>query len=110
MGDIHNTDDYSSHFIGEENQRANKKDIRWFREMINFDTLREAEEWVYSGDAFNKIGTEFEGYITGDPKLAFALLYNLIRENTLNPNQRFHNIFADEENVDGQTLYMVWVK
>ncbi|WP_342438933.1 hypothetical protein NSS79_07960 [Paenibacillus sp. FSL L8-0436] len=102
-----NTDEYSSHFIKDENQRTHKKDIRWFREMMNFDTLREAEEWVYNGDAFNKIGTEFEGYTTGDPKLAYALLYNLVRENTL--NQRFHNIYADKEYRDGQTLYMVWV-
>lgn len=96
------------HSVKAENQRANKKDIRWFREMIYFDTLREAEEWVYSGDAFNKIGTEFEGYIIGDPKLAFSLLYNLTRDNTL--DQRFNSIFADEEYKDGETLYMVWVR
>ncbi|MDF9839418.1 MULTISPECIES: hypothetical protein [unclassified Paenibacillus] len=107
MNTEENREEYSSHFIRDENQRTHKKDIRWFKEMINFDTLREAEQWVYNGDAFNKIRTEFEGYITGDPKLAFALLYNLTRENTL--NQRFNGIFADEEYKDGHTLYMIWV-
>ncbi|MEK3698179.1 hypothetical protein NYE33_14555 [Paenibacillus sp. FSL R10-2199] len=104
-----NTDDNSFHFIEEENKRASKKNIRWFKEMINFDTLREAEEWVYNGGPYNKIGIEFEGYITGDPKLAYALLFKLIRGKTLNHNQPFLNIFADEEYVDGQILYMVWV-
>ncbi|ETT54789.1 hypothetical protein C162_03784 [Paenibacillus sp. FSL R7-269] len=104
--DRNNKDD-SYHFIKEENQRAKQNNIRWFRETVHFETLREAEEWVYNGDAFNKIGVEFEGYVTSDPKLAFALLFNLTRENTL--NQRFQNIFADEDHSDGQALYMVWV-
>lgn len=97
-----------SYFIRDEECRNNKKDIRWYKEMITFDTLREAEEWVYSGDAYNKIGVEFDGYITGDPKLAFALVYHLNREKN-KPNPRSFNIFADEQYEDGQTLYTVWV-
>lgn len=83
--------------------------IRWFEEMIQFDTLREAEEWVMS-EAYNKIGgREYDGYLTGDPKLAFALVYNLTRLKTLG-HASLNEIYADEVVKDGETLFKVWVK
>lgn len=95
-------------WIKDENRNTNRKDIRWFEEMLTFDTLREAEEWVMS-DAYNKIGgDQFDGYWTGDPKLAFALVYNLTRLKTLG-DATFNDIYADEEERDGQTIFKVWV-
>lgn len=111
MGDKQNT--HSEYFFlkdttHDESKEVDLSKINWFKEMITFDTLREAEHWVYNGDAYNKIGTEFDGYMTGDPKLAFSLVFHLVRENR--ENQRFSNIFADEQLIDGKTLFMVWVE
>ncbi|WP_052416156.1 hypothetical protein [Paenibacillus sp. FSL R5-0912] len=95
-------------WVKDENRNVNLQDIRWFEEMLTFDTLREAEEWVMS-DAYNKVGgRQFDGYLTSDPKLAFVLVYNLTRLKTLG-RASFNNIYADEKEKDGQTLFMVWV-
>ncbi|MBP1989328.1 hypothetical protein [Paenibacillus eucommiae] len=101
-----------SEIIRSENTNKNlKKDdlplIRWYEENMTFETLREADEWVYS-DTFNKIGYDYDGYKTTDPKLAYALLYHLIRANTLGTETR--KVYADEKLVDNTNVYMVWVK
>ncbi|WP_405079023.1 hypothetical protein ACI48J_15095 [Paenibacillus chitinolyticus] len=81
-------------------------DLTWFEEEMTFETIREAEEWVYS-DAYNKIGHKYDGYKTTDPKLAYALLYHLVRAKTLRIDSR--EVLADEQIVDNKTVFMVWV-
>ncbi|QUL56597.1 hypothetical protein KDC22_08970 [Paenibacillus tritici] len=91
-----------------EKRALSLQNIRWFEEMLTFDTLREAEEWVMS-DAYNRLGEgEYDGYRTSDPKLAFALVYNLTRLKTLG-GASFNTIYADEEVRDGHIVFRVWV-
>ncbi|MFE4713336.1 MULTISPECIES: hypothetical protein [unclassified Paenibacillus] len=82
--------------------------IRWYNEEMEFETTREAYEWV-SSDAYNKIGYDYDGYRTTDSKLAYALLFELVRANTAGFGDR--KVFADEEYVDNDKIfYLVWVQ
>ncbi|CAI6087327.1 hypothetical protein [Cohnella sp. JJ-181] len=85
----------------------NSESISWFVEKIMFKTVREAHEWVYSS-AYNEIGYLYDGYKTIDPKLAYALLYELVRSNTI--HERRHEVYCDEELIEGTLVYKVWVK
>lgn len=78
----------------------------WFVEDMEFETVREAHEWVYS-DAFNKIGYLYDGYKSKDPKLAYALLFELVRLNTIHEHK--HDVHCDEEYLNGTIIYRVWV-
>ncbi len=73
---------------------------------MQFDTLREAHEWAYS-EAYNEIGHLYDGYITTDEKLAYALLFELVRSNTL-LSKRFE-VFADVD-FGVPNRYRVWVE
>ncbi|GAB6931152.1 hypothetical protein JCM10914A_51350 [Paenibacillus sp. JCM 10914] len=80
--------------------------ISWFVEEMHFETIREAREWVYSG-AYNDIGYFFDGYKTKDPKLAYALLFELVRSNTIHGHR--HDVHCDEEHLEGSITYKVWI-
>ncbi|QWU18116.1 hypothetical protein KP014_01865 [Paenibacillus sophorae] len=73
---------------------------------MTFDTFHEAYEWI-SSDAFNKIGYDYEGYKTTDPKLAYELLFQLVRAKTLETDSR--EVYADVEFSKNSITYMVWV-
>ncbi|AIQ70344.1 hypothetical protein PGRAT_23910 [Paenibacillus graminis] len=79
--------------------------MSWYEEPMIFDTLREADEWIGS-EAYNKIGYEFDGYITLDAKLAYSLVYQLIR------NKKFREsaeVYADERFIHNTNYYFVWI-
>ncbi len=78
----------------------------WFVDEMEFDTVREAHEWVYS-DAYNQIGHQYDGYKSSDPKLAYALLFELVRSNTIHEYK--HDVHCDVEYIDGRMIYRVWV-
>ncbi|MCR8645490.1 hypothetical protein NV379_22900 [Paenibacillus sp. N1-5-1-14] len=80
--------------------------ISWFVESMEFDTIREAHEWVYSG-AYNEIGYLFDGYKTKDSKIAYALLFELVRSNTI--LGRRQDVHCDEDCLDETIIYKVWV-
>ncbi|MBB6732367.1 hypothetical protein [Cohnella zeiphila] len=90
------------------NQSSPNSDIptSWFMEKMEFETMREAREWVYSG-AYNEIGYSYDGYKTKDPKLAYALLFELVRSNTIHEYR--HDVHCDEEYIEGTIIYRVWV-
>lgn len=90
----------------ENNISNNSGEIRWYSETMQFDTMRETHEWVYSG-AYNEIGTLYDGYITQDLKLACALVFELVRSNTIH-NHRF-DIHTDYDLIDKVIFYKVWV-
>ncbi|GGA27986.1 hypothetical protein [Paenibacillus physcomitrellae] len=82
------------------------KHLRWFEETESFETLREAEEWV-SSDAYNKIGHEYDGYTTTDPMLAYALVFQLVRQQKVRIPH--HKVCASEDY--GKTItYYVWLE
>ncbi|MEK5489280.1 hypothetical protein MKZ24_00920 [Paenibacillus sp. FSL R7-0297] len=84
----------------------NDKSIRWFIETMQFETMREAHEWAYSG-AFNEIGNLYEGYITTDEKIAYALVFELTRINTIRGFRC--NIHCDCDFNVKPIVYKVWV-
>ena len=79
--------------------------LKWFVDDALFETLREADEWVYS-DAYNKIGNEYDGYKARDPKLVYALVFELTRRQTLTGFD-----FEIHCDIEGQRdpFYRVWV-
>ncbi|WP_138493815.1 hypothetical protein [Paenibacillus pinistramenti] len=83
-----------------------EESITWFDEHKEFETIREAHEWVYS-EAYNEIGYNYDGYRSKDPKLAYALLFELIRSNTIHEYR--HDVYCDDELIDGTMIYKVWV-
>ncbi|MBE9916445.1 hypothetical protein G8C92_20720 [Paenibacillus donghaensis] len=89
------------------NNKDYEESIIWFDEDKQFDTIQEAHEWVYSG-AYNEIGYIYDGYRSKDPKLAYALLFELIRLNTIHEYR--HDVHCDNEYKDGTMIYKVWVK
>lgn len=80
--------------------------ITWYEETESFQSLREADEWI-SSDAYNKIGHDYDGYITRDPKLAYALVYQLVRNHNF---LTFTAVRAEESFKDNTTTYYVWVE
>ena len=80
--------------------------ISWFVEEIQFETIREAHEWVYSG-AYNEIGNLFDGYKTKDSKLAYALLFELVKSNTVFGHR--YDVHCDEEYFEKSMIYKVWI-
>jgi len=91
---------------GLENTGASKipRNISWFEEPLIFESLREADEWIGS-EAYNKIGYDYDGYITADPKLAYSLVYQLIRNKKLSEVATIH---ADEIFINNTNYYYVW--
>lgn len=85
---------------------ANNKSIRWHTETMIFETMREAHEWAYSVP-YNEIGTVYDGYKTNDEKIAYALVFELIRSNTIH-GYRF-NIHSDCDFKENIVTYKVWV-
>ncbi|MBT2289249.1 hypothetical protein J7E73_08900 [Paenibacillus albidus] len=69
--------------------------------------MREADEWI-SSDAYNKIGHEYDGYRTTDPKMAYSLVFQLVRAQTLGFGPK--KVHADEEYSGDKITYLVWVE
>ncbi|WP_248845152.1 hypothetical protein [Paenibacillus jilunlii] len=79
---------------------------KWYTETMQFETMREAHEWAYS-EAYNAIGNLYDGYITTDEKIAYALVFELTRSNTIH-GFRF-NIHCDCDFSVKPMAYKVWV-
>lgn len=71
-----------------------------------FEKMREAHEWAYSVP-YNEIGNAYDGYITSDDKIAYALVFELIRSNTIH-GHRF-NIHSDCVFKEDTITYKVWI-
>ncbi len=50
--------------------------MRWKREDVIFETVREAEVWA-DGFVNEMYGRVFDGYETPDYKIAYALIFSL---------------------------------
>ncbi|MFC9445366.1 hypothetical protein ACFTSE_03935 [Bacillus cereus] len=75
--------------------------MRWKREDVIFETIREAEVWA-DGVANEMYGRVFDGYATRDYKVAYALAFFLAQ------NQEF-NIYTSVEFNHDIDVYKVWV-
>ena len=88
------------------NDKKQPDNIRWYTETLTFETLHEAHVWVYD-DPYNKISYDYDGYKTIDEKIAYALLFELVRANTIfKPRFQIH---ADYEFAENHIIYSVWV-
>ncbi|MGG4044561.1 hypothetical protein [Paenibacillus favisporus] len=79
----------------------------WHDEEMTFDSMYEAQGWALD-EPYNKLGWEYDGYRTADPKIAGALVWELMKAKTAGYGRR--EVFADEQHVDKTTIYRVWVK
>ena len=75
--------------------------VRWKREDVIFETIREAEVWA-DGVANEMYGRVFDGYETLDYKIAYALSFFLAQNQELNINTEVEF----NENID---VYKVWI-
>ena len=75
--------------------------VRWKREGVIFETIREAEVWA-DGVANEMYGRVFNGYEELDYKVAYALSFFLAQE-------RVWIVHTEEHfGIDG-VIYKVWV-
>ncbi|AOY17890.1 hypothetical protein BGI23_22185 [Bacillus sp. ABP14] len=75
--------------------------MRWKREDVIFETMREAEVWA-DGIANEMYGRVFGGYETRDYKIAYALSLFLAQNQEFN----IHTEVEWNENID---VYKVWI-
>ncbi|MGF9766280.1 hypothetical protein [Bacillus albus] len=75
--------------------------MRWKREDVIFETMREAEVWA-DGIANEMYGRVFGGYETRDYKIAYALSFFLAKNHEFN----IHTEVEWNENID---VYKVWI-
>jgi hypothetical protein len=92
----------------ERRQYPYPKNIRWYKDGLKFETLRESHEWAHSV-IYNEIGHKYDGYVTEDEKIAYSLVYELNRCNTF--NGKSVNVFVHEEykTPDGPIIYRIWI-
>lgn len=90
-----------------KNTLSEDSDIQWHQDGKTFDTIREAHEWAYNV-IYNEIGNLYGGYKTTDEKIAYSLVYELVRSNTFY-GQRY-NVYSDyEKEASNLYIYKVWV-
>nr|WP_255846670.1 hypothetical protein [Bacillus pacificus] len=75
--------------------------VRWKREDVIFETIREAEVWA-DGVANEMHGRVFDGYETLDYKIAYALSFFLAQ------SREYHIHTSIEFNKDIE-VYKVWI-
>ncbi|EJP88432.1 hypothetical protein [Bacillus cereus] len=75
--------------------------MKWEREDIIFETIREAEVWADS-IANEMYGKVFDGYETPDYKIAYALSFFLAK------NREFI-VHTEEEFKKDRFIYKVWI-
>ncbi|MEF7634904.1 MULTISPECIES: hypothetical protein [Bacillus cereus group] len=75
--------------------------MKWKREDVIFETIREAEVWA-DGVANEMYGRLFDGYETLDYKIAYALSFFLAQ------NREF-NIHTEVEWNENIGVYKVWI-
>ncbi|PEA10663.1 hypothetical protein [Bacillus cereus] len=75
--------------------------MKWEREDIIFETIREAEVWADS-IANEMYGRLFDGYETPDYKIAYALSFFLAQNRELN----IHTKVEFNNNIE---VYKVWI-
>ena len=76
--------------------------MKWKREDIIFETIREAEVWAYliANEMYGKV---FDGYETTDYKIAYALCFSE------HENQDFI-VHTEESFKEDRVIYKVWIK
>ncbi|WP_259416293.1 hypothetical protein [Bacillus toyonensis] len=75
--------------------------MRWKREDVIFETIREAEVWA-DGIANEMYGRVFDGYETPDYKIVYVLSFFLAQNREFN----VHTEVECNENIE---LYKVWI-
>jgi len=75
--------------------------VRWKREDVIFETIREAEVWA-DGVANEMYGRVFDGYETIDYKIAYALSFFLAQESVW-------IVHTEKHFEKGRFIYQVWV-
>ncbi|HDR4420780.1 TPA: hypothetical protein QCP59_001550 [Bacillus cereus] len=75
--------------------------MKWKKEDVIFETIREAEVWADS-IANEMYGRVFNGYETPDYKIAYALAFLLAK------NREF-NIYTEVECNETIEVYKVWI-
>ncbi|ARU62995.1 hypothetical protein CBW65_19915 [Tumebacillus avium] len=80
--------------------------IQWYQDGKTFDTIRESHEWAYNV-IYNEIGNLYSGYITTYEKIAYSLVFELIRSNTPTPRLDVHTKI--DFNESGPDVYKIWV-
>ncbi len=75
--------------------------VKWEREDIIFETIREAEVWADS-IANEMYGKVFDGYETTDYKIAYALSFFLAQ------NREFI-VHTEKEFKKDRFIYKVWI-
>ncbi|PFV83796.1 hypothetical protein COL05_06945 [Bacillus sp. AFS059628] len=75
--------------------------MRWKKEDVIFETMREAEVWA-DGVANEMYGRLFDGYETPDYKIAYALSFLLAQNREFN----IHTEVEWNEKID---VYKVWI-
>ncbi|WP_088293481.1 hypothetical protein [Bacillus mycoides] len=75
--------------------------MKWKREDVIFETIREAEVWADSivNEMYGKV---FDGYETPDYKIAYALSFFLAQ------NRKFI-VHTEEEFKKDRFIYKVWI-
>lgn len=92
--------------ISPNNEHENSS-VQWHQDGKTFETIKEAHEWAYSV-IYNEIGKLYDGYKTADEKIAYSLVYELVRANTLYGHS--FNIHTDlEKEAPNSYIYKVWV-
>lgn len=81
--------------------------LLWHDEEMTFDSMYEAQVWALD-EPYNKLGWAYDGYRTADPKIAGALVWELMKAKTAGDGKR--EVFADEQYVDKSIVYRLWVK
>lgn len=88
-------------------KNSKNHDFQWHQDGKTFETIREAHEWAYNV-IYNEIGKLYDGYKTADEKIAYSLVYELVRANTLYGHS--FNIHTDlEKEAPNSYIYKVWV-
>ncbi|HDX9641798.1 TPA: hypothetical protein ACGXMH_000563 [Bacillus mobilis] len=75
--------------------------MKWKKEDVIFETMREAEVWA-DAVANEMYGRVFDGYETLDYKIAYALTFFLVQ------NREF-NIYTNVEFNNDIKVYKVWI-
>ena len=80
--------------------------VIWYEEKKAFQSMFEAQEYI-SSEIYPAILQSCNGYKTTDPKLAYSLLFELIKTKTHGSIEL--KVFADIEVINNQLYYLVWI-
>ncbi|WP_106768035.1 hypothetical protein [Paenibacillus faecalis] len=80
--------------------------VTWYEENKIFSSMYEVQEYI-SSEIYPEILHNYNGYKTTDPKLAYSLLFELIKIKTHGYLTR--EVYADIDLIDEKLYYLVWI-